>query len=228
MATINGFTKERMLAIQNGVIVAAEIVDGHLVFTRFDESTFDAGQVQGVQGDVGPQGPAGVTPVNPPGAMMAYAGLVIPAGYLICDGLAVSRATYADLYVAIGTAYGAGDGSTTFNLPNIKGRVPTGKDTAQTEFNTLGKTGGEKVHTLLSDEIPSHKHSFQGTTASATGTQLAFHAVPNDSAGVIESEYGPGANVPGNLVGGVLAGGGGGSSHNNLPPYLVLNWIIKT
>lgn len=63
-----------------------------------------------------------------------------PTGYLLCDGTAVSRTTYAGLYAVIGTTYGTGDGTTTFNLPNMKGKVPVGYDTSQTEFNTIGKT----------------------------------------------------------------------------------------
>ena len=63
-----------------------------------------------------------------------------PTGYLLCDGTAVSRTTYAGLYAVIGTTYGIGDGTTTFNLPNMKGRVPVGYDITQTEFNTIGKT----------------------------------------------------------------------------------------
>src|SRR5690606_11752046 len=76
-----------------------------------------------------------------------------------CDGSAVSRTDYADLFEVIGTSYGVGDGSTTFNLPNLQGRVPVGLDTGQTEFNALGKTGGAKTHTLTIDQMPSHSHT---------------------------------------------------------------------
>jgi microcystin-dependent protein len=62
------------------------------------------------------------------------------------------------LFAAIGTTYGAGDGSTTFNLPNLKGRVAVGRDAAQTEFDALGETGGAKTHTLTTAEMPSHTH----------------------------------------------------------------------
>ena len=63
---------------------------------------------------------------------------------MICDGRAVSRSDYSELFAVIGTTYGSGDGSTTFNLPNLKGRVPVGKDSSQTEFDTIGETGGSK------------------------------------------------------------------------------------
>ena len=94
----------------------------------------------------------------PIGAITSYAGDTAPTNWLICDGSAISRTTYADLFDAIGTTYGIGDGSTTFNLPNLKGRVITGLDSSQTEFDTLGETGGEKTHTLTVNEMPSHTH----------------------------------------------------------------------
>ena len=74
--------------------------------------------------------------VPPAGVIMAFAGSTAPSGYLICDGSAVSRSTYANLYAVIGTTYGAGNGSTTFNLPDLTGRVPVGKNAGT--FATLG------------------------------------------------------------------------------------------
>lgn len=94
----------------------------------------------------------------PTGSVTPFAGSGTPSGWLVCDGTAVSRATYATLFTAIGIAYGAGDGSTTFNLPNLKGKVPVGLDAAQTEFDALGESGGSKTHTLTVAEMPSHTH----------------------------------------------------------------------
>jgi microcystin-dependent protein len=82
---------------------------------------------------------------------------------LICDGSAVSRTTYPSLFAAIGIKYGPGDGSTTFNLPNLKGRTPVGKDTAQTEFAALAQNGGEKTHLLTAAEMPAHSHKLKST-----------------------------------------------------------------
>jgi hypothetical protein len=92
-------------------------------------------------------GPSGVEPA---GAVVMYAGGTgtLPAGYLVCDGAAVSRTTYAALFAAIGLTYGSGDGSTTFNLPNFKGRVPVGRDPLDPSFDGMGETGGEKTHVL--------------------------------------------------------------------------------
>lgn len=104
---------------------------------------------------------------TPAGVVVPFAGSSAPTGYLMCDGATVSRTTYADLFAAIGTTFGAGDGSTTFALPNLKGRVVVGVDAGQTEFDTLGETGGAKTHTLTSTEIPAHTHS-DGTLATDT------------------------------------------------------------
>ena len=80
---------------------------------------------------------------EPAGIVMPFAGSTAPQGYLLCDGSAVSRTDYADLFTAIGTTYGAGDESTTFNLPNLSGRVVLGVS----QSHALGTTGGEATHT---------------------------------------------------------------------------------
>jgi microcystin-dependent protein len=86
---------------------------------------------------------------------MPFAGSVAPEGYLLCDGSAVSRTDYADLFAAIGTVYGAGDGSTTFNVPDLSGRVVLGVS----QSHVLGSTGGEATHTLTEQEMPAHSHT---------------------------------------------------------------------
>jgi microcystin-dependent protein len=111
------------------------------------------------------------------GTILPYGGSSAPSGFLLCFGQAVSRSTYADLFAAIGTTFGAGDGSTTFNVPDLRGRIPAGQDdmggtpanrlTDQpggVDGSILGASGGDEVHTLTTAEMPSHTHT--GTTAS--------------------------------------------------------------
>ena len=99
-----------------------------------------------------------------PGDLKTQARAAVPDGWLLCDGSAVSRDTYADLYAAIGDTWGEGDGSTTFNLPNFKGRFPLGANDAR----PVGTTGGAETHTLTTDEMPSHSHG-KGTLATSLG-----------------------------------------------------------
>lgn len=148
---------------------------------------------------------------TPVGSINLYAGSSAPTGWLICDGSAVSRTTYADLFDVIGTTYGSGDGSTTFNIPNLKGNVPVGLDSNDTDFDTLGETGGEKEHTLTTDEMPSHNHEITIHRTAGAGTMVA-------------QSSGTGGSVTGSSW--VIGNTGGGDAHNNLQPYIVLNYII--
>jgi microcystin-dependent protein len=102
----------------------------------------------------------------PAGAIEAYAGSTAPTGWLLSYGQAVSRTTYADLFAVISTTYGSGDGSTTFNLPDMRGRAVAGVDNMGgtdagrlSISNTLGTTTGAETHTLSSAEMPSHTHT---------------------------------------------------------------------
>lgn len=89
------------------------------------------------------------------GSIYMFAGSTAPAGFLECDGSAVSRDTYATLFDVIGTTYGSGDGSTTFNVPDLSGKVALGVS----GNHALATSGGEETHALTSSEIPSHTHS---------------------------------------------------------------------
>jgi len=147
-----------------------------------------------------------------PGFIRIHAGLTAPWGWLICDGSAVSRTIYSALFDVIGNSYGAGDGSTTFNLPNLKGRVPLGLDVEQTEFDTLGKTGGAKTHALTTEQMPSHSHYVQGYTRTTYDENDIFSNYSGLDTG--NSQY-------------WTSSAGGGLAHNNLQPYIALNYMIK-
>jgi microcystin-dependent protein len=154
----------------------------------------------------------------PAGVVMQFAGAAAPQGWLLCDGSAVSRTTYQTLFAAVGTMYGEGDGAATFNLPNMCGRTTVGCDTSQTEFNALGKTGGEKAHALSLLEIPSHTHT--GTSAVAGQHYHGMGTYGNNN-GVFPSlsvAYTTPPNPSGSK--GTSWNGSGGGSVNNLtnPP----------
>ena len=147
----------------------------------------------------------------PAGTMLIWPTDTAPYGYLLCDGRAIARATYAGLFSVIGTQYGAGDGSATFNLPNLNGRVVVGKDASDADFNALAKTGGEKSHTLTAAEMPPHSHSTAMYKGDGEGAAVRY-----------SSSYS--ASYVGSLTTGSA---GSGAAHNNLQPFTVLNYIIK-
>lgn len=167
--------------------------------------------------------------VEPAGSVVAFAGAAAPAGWLLCDGSAVSRAEHPRLFAAIGTTYGAGDGSSTFNVPDLRGRVIAGTDAAQVEFEQLGKTGGAKTHTLSDAEMPTHQHAapsgyfyVESTNGSMRRAQTNTAAGSAGEAGVWRQRIAEAGGPLGTAM------SGGGQAHNNLQPYLALHHIIKT
>ncbi len=168
----------------------------------------------------------GITSV-PAGVVVPYAGSSEPSGWLLCYGQAVSRASYAALFAALGTAFGAGDGSTTFNLPDLRGRAAFGKDdmggsaanrltSGGSGINgaTLGASGGAQTVTLTEAQMPSHSHFYGPAFYSGEGGQPSSFMLNNN-----------GVNNPQQ---GSTGSAGASQPHQNTPPALVLNYIIKT
>jgi len=160
----------------------------------------------------------------PAGTMQMYAGGTAPAGWLLCDGAAVSRADHAALFGAIGTAFGPGDGSTTFSLPDMRGRVPVGAGAgAGLTARTLGGAGGSEQTDFTGLEI-------QGTEGAATtavpggGHVLAAAAGDYGGENVTVSIYGP----PGGTAAAIASHTGTLTGAGNMQPFAAVNFIIKT
>ena len=287
MATVTGFTAERMLEIENTTVVSGEINEsGHLILEQRDGTEIDAGSAlpalpdatattQGIvelataaETLARTDATRAVTPASltstiaainadfddvddaldnhadrltaletepPPdpaslgivGEIRMWAGDTAPTGWRICDGANLSRTVYSTLFGIIGTKYGIGNGSTTFTIPNFKGRTAVGYDSSQSEFNVVGLTGGAKTHTLTTAQMPSHTHTqdahthlMQGTGALTDGSSGTSYVVPNGS------YYGFRTDQP-DLTTATNQNTGGGQAHNNLQPYLAVNYIIK-
>lgn len=164
-----------------------------------------------------------------PGVISMYGGTAAPMGHLLCNGTEVSRTIYSRLFDVIGTIYGAGNGTGTFNLPNLQGRVPVGLKASEPVFSALGNIGGTGAHTLSVNEMPSHSH-----TITDTGHSHSYFNQPNShEVAVSATTTGTADNVDVNQTTGTSTTGitinntGGGASHNNLQPYIVLNYIIS-
>lgn len=105
----------------------------------------------------------------PTGAMCMWSTNAAPSGFLLCQGQAVSRTTYSTLFGVIGTTYGNGDGATTFNVPNMKGRLPVGLDSADGDFDLLGELGGQKT-------VQQHNHAIDHDHPAATSGSGSPHS----------------------------------------------------
>lgn len=167
----------------------------------------------------------------PIGTMIAYPSDVIPDNWLLCDGREVSRTEYSELFAVLGTSHGAGDGSTTFNLPNIRGRVIAGKD-GTTEFANIGTLYGAKTHTLTVGQLPAHGHT--GTTSSNGGHTHSFGSwidwyTKGGVSGPITTGTGAGnTSYAGDHTHTITVGNtGSGEAHNNVQPTISENYIIK-
>lgn len=183
------------------------------------------------------------------GTVLPFAGTTAPSGWLLCYGQEVSRTTYANLFAIIGTTYGAGDGSTTFVVPDLRGRIPTGKDnmggtaagrmttaSGGVDAATLGASGGASTHTLTSAQMPTHTH---GVTVANGGAHTHDVQVRQSTGGSTQGiQYSTTGSTAFTVANAALSDGahahtataadaGSGGAHPNVQPTIVLNHIIK-
>lgn len=228
----SGITASTKLADTS--ITAAKLGTSCVETAKINDSAVTTAKIADLNVTYAKLAAAAIASLRPAGEITAYGGTAAPTGWLLCDGSAVSRTTYADLFTAISTTYGTGDGSTTFNIPDIRGRVIAGQDdmggtsanrlTNQTgglDGDTLGATGGSETHALTGSQLPNHTHNTFGQTSSETA------GTTRDSAGGTAVSVSPHQHTV-DLDSGNPESIGTGSAHNNVQPTIILNYIIKT
>jgi microcystin-dependent protein len=210
MATIQTYTGTKIKAIADATVVDGNVdVNKHLILEQRNGTQIDGGLIQSPKGDTG------LERALPAGQVTLYAGNLPPTGWTWCDGSEQLRSAYPELFAVIGTKYGSGDGTTTFNLPNMGSRLAVGMDSAQTEFNDLGVSGGEINHLLTINELPAHDHGISGYKGvddkNFSGNLGRLQA--SDST----TPYNNQTSLTGDSL-----------PHNNLQPYITLTYIIST
>ena len=174
----------------------------------------------------------------PTGAVVPFGGSSAPTGFLLCSGQAVSRSTYSALFGVISTTYGAGDESSTFNLPDLRGRVVAGQDdmggssadrltglTGGVDGDTLAATGGAETHVLTTAQLATHTHGatkFYNSDPGLTNTRFSLVTEQTDR----EDSF-PGYQTTTGDTNNIISTTGSGSAHNNVQPTIILNYIIK-
>ena len=184
--------------------------------TRYD---FDGANLTGIEG-------------IPTATIVPWSDSSVPSGFLECNGAAVSRSTYAALFAIVGTTYGAGDGSSTFNVPDLQDNIPVGKSNNKAvgssgganTVTSAGNVGGSTANaTLTTAQLASHTHTGSGTPANPkfafASPQVMSAANNTANTGNAGSGQGHSHNMSANFV---------GDATSVLQPYLTIIYIIKT
>ena len=165
-----------------------------------------------------------LTGAMPTGAILPYAVSAAPTGFVLCNGAALNRSTYATLFAVVSSLYGDGDGSSTFNVPDLRGRYIAGWDVSATSSSvltsvtvgmvintTMANTGGVQAVTLTEAQMPAHIHVLDPPPGLASGGDAKMQVADSSVTTTTGTES-----------------TGGDGAHSNIPPTIILNYIIKT
>ena len=243
-ATIGGaLTLTSDLSVPNGGTGVSTLTDKGILYGQGASAVLAT--AAGTEGQLLRAGASGVpsfstvSAVNPAGAIIMYGAATAPTGYLKCDGSNVSRSTYADLFTAIGTTYGSGDGSLTFGIPNLQSRFPIGYDGGSSY--ALAGTGGATTDTptlsgtnagtaITEAQMPSHTHDSWGNTwpsGSWTGGTGTTQSSVTQTSGTLTTTSTLRTLATGSGNTHTHTWSGTSTAVDTVPPYLVVNYIIK-
>ena len=192
-------------------VSSIQIVDGQLIYTKTGKCYLDYGteRIEIVSGG----------DTVPIGTISSFADVdensPLISDWILCDGRAISRTTYSELFNIIGTKYGQGDGINTFNVPNLKGKSLVGLDVDDADFNEVGKTGGSKTHTQTWSEMPQHTH------------HLNYGAVSQIQGAELKGLGGGGYWSDGVNLNTAMSNSGSGAPMDIMNPYTVVKFYIK-
>lgn len=227
-----------------GITASSKLVDGSISTAKLAGSSVTAPKIASdavttikildANVTVAKLGPDVALAFTPPSTVWDFAGSSAPTGWLLCDGSAISRTTYAALFTAVGTTYGVGNGTTTFNIPDCRGRVSVGKDDmggssanrmtlagSGITGTTLGSAGGEETHVMLNAEMPNHRHAISFTS------QPPSTLTTVQGGGIIDVASSTHTHtITGNSNG--VTAISSGAAHQNTQPSIIFNRIIKT
>lgn len=215
------------LKVKDAGITATQLANDSVITDRILDGAVTAAKLD----------PAAVSVLMPTGSIMSFAGASAPTGYLLCDGAAIARQAGGSdtaLFTLLGITYGPGDGSSTYNIPDLRGRVIAGQDdmggasanrltglTGGVDGDVLGGSGGAETHTLATSELPAHDHDVD-TAVKSNNTNGVAGNYPTGTNLSSPSAVQLGANTNS------IKNTGGGGAHNNVQPTFILNYIIKT
>ena len=243
-ATIGGaLTLTSDLSVPNGGTGVSTLTDKGILYGQGASAVLAT--AAGTEGQLLRAGASGVpsfstvSAVNPAGAIIMYGAATAPTGYLLCNGSNISRSTYADLFSAIGTTYGSGDGSLTFGIPNLQSRFPIGYDGGSSY--ALAGTGGATTDTptlsgtnagtaITEAQMPSHTHDSWGNTwpsGSWTGGTGTTQSSVTQTSGTLTTTSTLRTLATGSGNTHTHTWSGTSTAVDTVPPYLVVNYIIK-
>ena len=235
MATVTGYTAERMKQIEDSTVVDGAISADDLLLITRDGTQINAGNVRGPQGVPGPAGDAdAVQLATPVGSTVMFGGDTAPQGWLLCDGASYVQANYPALFTEIGTKFGSVD-STHFNVPDLQERMPVGRS-GNAPFDVTGNKGGSKDLIVVDHAHPhghvlstsgNHKHLFYGLNnmflVSFVGSQ---HKLVDGGGGITPVDMDTAGDHTHNVSQDSTHAGSSGLD-KNVPPFIVMNFIIR-